>query len=67
MERKSLTRIGSLLIVVSVVALMIGGSWFTATGGWSPAMQKLGALCFWFWWIPGVIGGVMNSLTLRSP
>jgi hypothetical protein len=64
---KSLTRVASLLVGNSAVGAIFAGSWFTATKAWSPAMHTLGSLCFWVWWIPGLAGGVMNSLTLRRP
>jgi hypothetical protein len=56
--------IGTTLVLLSVAALLIGGSWFTATeeAAWSPALQTVGVACFFVWWIPGLVGVVLVFL-----
>jgi len=57
--------IGLGLIFLSGVAMLVAGSWFTATEKLPAALHAIGAVCFGLWWSPGLVGAVILFLSRR--
>jgi hypothetical protein len=57
--------IGMALCICSLIAVIVGGSWFTATEGWDGILQPIGGLSFWFWWAPGLVGAILLFISRR--
>lgn len=55
-NRKATVVITITLFCLSFIGLSIGAGGFTATAPVPPTLEAVAGLCFFFWWVPGLIG-----------
>jgi hypothetical protein len=58
--------IAGTLIALSVVMFFVGGGVFASATDVSPAAAWIGGICFFGWWVPGLLGSIWAILDRRK-